>query len=135
MKRRAFLGFLGGAAVAGPTAAKSAAEMTMADLRAPGVSLNSVMGDAPKSIGECDRDPVSVKEYAQSSLKKLLGKSARRIAFEKRTRWIDGLEPDVAGLRSVSLQHKIKMSRERAYDRAERIDEDTLRGRIAGWLE
>jgi hypothetical protein len=133
MKRRTFLGFLGGAAVAGPQAAKSAAEMTLADLHAPGVSLNATMG----GIGAEPKEDYghSAKEYAKDKLKKLLGRSAKQVALERRTKWLDGLDPEVAGLRSVTLPNKIRMSRERAYDRAMRADRDTLLGRIEGWLE
>lgn len=129
MKRRAFLGFLGGAAVAGPQVAKSAADMTMADLRLPGIA-----GNAMGSLG----GPVASGPdtgWARSQLAKLVGLSAKEREGRKMRYWADGLSPDVAVLRSVALPRKIAMSKERQFEASLRNEKGYLEGIIAGWWE
>lgn len=128
MKRRAFLGFLGGAAAAGPSVAKQAASnLSLADLAVPymGVEGNSLVGEATKMGG-------GPKEWAKQSLAQLVGKSAERIAIERRRHGIGGLDPEIASLRSVALHHKIEMSRSIAYERNQRNEKSWLQAQIDG---
>lgn len=129
MKRRAFLGFLGGAAVAGPQAAKSAAEMTMADLRFPGIAGNAVGALGGPVASGPDRG------WAKTQLAKLIGQSAKELEVRKTRYWCDGLSPDVAVLRSVALPRKIAMSKERQFEASLRNERGYLEGVIAGWWE
>ena len=129
MKRRAFLGFLGGAAVAGPQAAKSAAEMTMADLRFPGIA-----GNAMGSLGGRVASGPDIG-WAKSQLAKLVGLGVKEREVKKMRYWSDGLSPDVAVLRSVSLPRKIAMSKDRQFEASLRNERGYLEGVIAGWWE
>lgn len=125
MKRRAFLGFLGGAAVSGPTVAKAAAaDMTSLALPAVGSSFPPAVGGLASSDNS----------WAKNALKRLIGKTAEQIAYEKRDLHIGMLDPNVACLRSVALRHKIEMSRDITYVRRERLQETYLRGHIKGWF-
>lgn len=126
MKRRAFLGFLGGAAVAGPQAAKSAAQMTMADTSFAGLGLARNMGALAAGSESPD------KSWAVTSLKRLVGMSDVEVARRKRGHYVDGLDPEVASLRSVSLVHKVRMTRDRAFERRNQDERTYLEGVIAG---
>lgn len=128
MKRRAFLGFLGGAAASGPAMAKAAGEVTIADLSVGSYS----------SGGEVLYASVSSKDdksWAKSQLTHLLGKSAEQIAREKRDYYISSLDPDTASLRSVSLGGKIRMQKARSYEMNCKREEERYRGILAGWWD
>lgn len=127
MKRRAFLGFLGGAAVSGPTVAKAAAS-DISSLSIPSIGAPN----SPMSGGVWDV-PSSDNSWAKQSLKRFLGKTAEQIAYEKRDIHVSSLDPNIACLRSVALGRKIEMTRTIAYERREKMHEWNLRGHIAGW--
>lgn len=128
MKRRAFFGFLGGAAVSGPAVAKAAAsDMSSLALDA----ATSYGGDAP--VGGLSSSG-SDKSWVKDQLKRFLGKSAAQIAYEKRETHVSRLDPNVACLRSVALGHKIEMTRNIHYERRERSHEAYLRGHLKGWF-
>ena len=133
MKRRAFFGFLGGAAVAGPSVAKSAAQMTVSDLnlRQAGVAMLGSGLDAAES--QCVRsDP---KTYATKELARFLGKTPTQRAREKADHYVNGLDPEIAVLRSVALPAKIRMTRAVDYERSVRNRKTYLEGILAGWWE
>lgn len=129
MKRRSFLGFLGGAAAAGPSMAKGAADIAMSDLRLAG----SMYGDGSASAGYPITASGSASSWAKESLERFLGKTPDMIAYEKRGRSVHALEPDVASMRSLSMRAKVSMSRDRQYERATRQEHENLLGHIAGW--
>lgn len=133
MKRRAFFGFLGGAAVAGPSVAKSAAQMTLSDLnlRQAGVAM---LGSGLEAAGsQCV--PADPKTYATKMLERLMGKTPVQIAREKADYHINGLDPEIASLRSVALQSKIRMTRAADYERSVRTRKTYFEGILAGWWE
>lgn len=125
MKRRAFLGFLGGAAASGPAMAKAASEMTITDLS---VSPYISGGEVPYASVASKDDKI----WAKSRLAHLLGKSAEQIAREKRDYCISSLDPDTASLRSVSLGGKIRMQKARSYEMNCKREEERYRGILAG---
>lgn len=129
MKRRSFLGFLGGAAVAGPQAAKSAAQMTMADLGTPGIALNAsgFMGGGVS--------PASQANWAVDALKRLTGMTALAREAKRRRHYVEGISPEVAVLRSVSLPRKIAMSRDIQFEKSLANERGYLNGVIEGWWD
>lgn len=125
MKRRGFLGFLGGAAVAGPAMAKEA-------ITGPGSlqigtasvgMANSAAGEAAGWFSGYDKvselpsiSPHDPAHWAQRELKQFLGRSAEEIAERKRSITVHALDPDIAALRSFSLDAKVRMQRNRIFE-------------------
>lgn len=116
MKRRKFLGFLGGAAVAGPAAAQTAATAAMSDLAiAGGVGFGAPSAPmVDMSIGPSDNT-----SWAKEQLNRLLGRSAVERAMRKQRHGIYSLDPHYAACRSISLVNKIRMSRDADFERSE----------------
>jgi len=129
--RRAFFALFGGAVAAGPAAAKTAAQMTMADLSVGklGLSLGSSMvsGSPAGSINE-----TSQVGWAKDSLKKLAGVSKVERAMRKQEFYFDGLDPQIASLRSISLVNRIRISRDIQFERSEVRQRSYLEGVISG---
>ena len=128
MKRRAFLGFLGGAAVAGPAAAKSAGEMALSDL-----TLGSAAQYANAvSATTAGLYPGNDRSWEKEQLKRLVGKTAEQASYERQRHMISALDPCVGTLRSVALHRKIEMSRILSYDREQRKERTWLEACISG---
>ena len=130
MKRRAFLGFLGGAAVSGPTVAKAAGEMGLADLSLPNAIGEAVLPSAYGYATQPDN-----KGWAKDALKRLVGRSAQQIAREKRDTYVQALDSDTACLRSVAIGAKIRRQKRLNYETNIARDEERYRGIIAGWWD
>lgn len=110
MKRRGFLGFLGGAAVAGPSMVKQAAAASMADLSLVNMGLAAApIGNGVPLPGGGSTD------WAAGSLAKLVGRSAAEHMRRRKTVHVQGLHPDIAALRSTSLAFKVRKQQERDY--------------------
>ena len=131
MKRRAFFGFLGGAAVAGPSVAKSAAQMTLSDLNLRQAGMAGSSGAPMGGMTE----PADQKSYAKQALARFMGKTPLQRAREKATHYVDGLDPEVACLRSVALHSKVRMTRAITYERSQLREKTYLEGILAGWWE
>lgn len=137
MKRRNFLGFMTGAVVSGPKIAKAAGEMKIGDLNLANNTDNAIGGDAwqretPMPTSSQLMNDIS---YAKKCLKEFLGKTASQMAREKREIYINALDPDISGLRSISLRSKMEMQRTLLYDRKRRNIEEHLRERIANKIK
>lgn len=130
MKRRAFFGLLGGAVVAGPQAAKSAAQMTLADVRLTSAGMGVPGSGYGSSIAATT---VSNGSWASDALKRLIGKTAAQVDMEKRRQYVDALDPQIASLRSVALHRKVAMQRDVSYARSQDGEKGYLEGVIAGW--
>lgn len=132
MKRRGFLGLLGGAAVAGPGMAKEAIGLSATKLPdvsgggAPFYVNNTDFGGFTGDWGKPNKD--SATEY----LARLMGKTADIIAKEKAAMYIDALDPDIAEMRSIRLHAKIRMQRNRQWQRMHDMDKDHLTNIISG---
>jgi len=127
MRRRGFLGFMGGAAVAGPSALKQAAENMVGLSRSAALSpgVGGFGAPAPAQPGDANALTGLLREH------KLLGMIRNLTADQRnelrRRTWVDRLDPDLASYASFSLSAKIAMQRERNVD-----------ARLAhrkGWLE
>jgi hypothetical protein len=130
MKRRGVLGFLGGAAVAGPSMAKQAIASGM-----EGLSLGTfsgldkmagyaVAGSMAQATGSDNYDPL---EWPKRELADFLGRSAADLARERLETHVGQLDPDIACMQSIALQAKIRMQRDRTFERN--------RAQQRGWLE
>lgn len=134
MKRRAFFGFLGGAAVAGPGAVKRAAAQTLADLNVGAGSAGLYPPEMVEMVGSFDSDIVGgLSEVMQlrRDLAKLMGKSAEQRQREMRQRFVDRLDPDIAALHSVALGRKMDMQRVRDYERYQERERSWIERRLA----
>lgn len=127
MKRRSFLGFLGGAVAAGPKAVQ-AAPATMADLRVPDVML----GGSSQFLDRALPAEQGFKSEAKEQLKRLVGMSVAERQRLKNEHYIGELDPHVAACRSASLVTKIRMSRELDFERHQRRRGDYLQGVLDG---
>jgi hypothetical protein len=120
MKRRNFLGFLGGAAVAGPGMVKEAAAKVTSDLAlGQGLSgLNYVGGSPLPSYGVVAQSGMIDQIIrAKTMLDKLAGMTAEQRAKHKARLHVGALDPDLASYHSLSIGARMDMQRERQLDR------------------
>lgn len=114
MKRRGFFGLMAGAAVAGPSMVKEAVASTTADLRIPGVGLQTIYdGMSGGPIGSADGGSM----WAVKELAKLTTMGAEALARKRRSTGVDMLDPDLAVMRSLSLTAKMSLQRDRNFAR------------------
>lgn len=117
MKRRGFLGFLGGAAVAGPGMAKEIAAKAAAELSVgSGAMLGSGFASTPMSaFGEmAGQMPPSLLQRATSSvnlLRSLTGE--QRAELRRRFGEVHRLDADLASYHSMSMGARMEMQRDR----------------------
>lgn len=133
MKRRGFLGLMGGALAAGPSMAKEAVTQTMADLSVPGVGIPYGMGGMPPGAQNA-ADPYNEREHLQGQLRKLLGKSAAEKLREKKTMGVNMLDPDLAAMRSFSLSARMRIQQDRNYERMLEQERGWIERRLADLL-
>lgn len=115
MRRRAFFGFLGGAAASGPALAKVAADH--ATLRQAGFSMGSEVACAsPTSAAPASAGAVSkfIRWVKRSGIPAWKMHELRRQADYQRQY---GFDPDLASLVSVSPSFKARTQRQRNLDR------------------
>lgn len=132
MKRRGFLGFLGGAAVAGPSMAKQAVSAGLNDLSLGGAAGSLSSGNWAGYSVVSGSGP---NQWASNEMAKLLGRTAAQHAFHKRQISIHALDPDLAGYRSFALHEKIRLQREREYRRSLESSRSIFEAHIAGWFD
>lgn len=123
MKRRNFLGFLGGAAVAGPGMAKAAAAKAVEDLALGGgigmpASFGGGLGPGPSGfVGQSASGAISQIVRAQNMLEKIAGMTAAERTKRKQQMHVGALDPDLAAYRSMSIGARMDMQRERNLER------------------
>ncbi len=122
MKRRNFLGFLGGAAVAGPGMAKAAASKMAEDLalRHGSSMLGGFNNLAPMGMGEVasgSGGSINAIVRANDMLRKIMGMTAAERAKHKARMHVGALDPDLANYRSLSIGARMDMQRERNLER------------------
>lgn len=115
MKRRQFLGFLGGAVAAGPTAAKTAASNSV--LRQAGFAAGSeVASAAPAPIPAASAGVVS-KAVRWIRLNGVPAWKMHDIVRQADYKRANGLDPDIACMVSVSAGWKARTQRKRNINR------------------
>lgn len=134
MKRRNFLGFLGGAAVAAPAMAQSAAQsLTTAGLP-EGINTSLLNYAAGSSYpGNAPSGPDRAAD-ALKALTRLGMRTQDQHAFYRREVHVGGLDADLATFKSFSLSAKISIQRDRNYERELEHKKQTLQAVLSGWL-
>lgn len=133
MKRRGFLGLLGGAAVAGPGMAKQAVAAGLGDLMLPGVGSGALafgMGAPPMAASQS-----AGGNWAVGRLSKLVLRTAAQHEFHMKRQYVSSLDPDLAVNRSMALHMKVRLQREREYWRNIEGERGWLEAQIAGWFD
>lgn len=137
MKRRGFLGLLGGAAVAGPGMVKQAAGSV--GLEAMALPVLPVDYEATEHFGSAiSGDPVGGKydhaDWLRGRIGDIVGMSdsARheRIASQQ----VSMLDPDLASSRSFSLSFKIQVQKRRNFERWQAREHRELLRELADYL-
>ena len=135
MKRRGFLGFLAGGAVAAPAMAKQAAA-SMADLSLPhGLAMTQGLSSAAgQLVGGYPTDPGKLWSPASEAAdlgQMLLDLMGRKDHEERAAKqYINGLDPDLAVNRSMALHAKMAIQRRREYWRSVETERSWLQQRI-----
>lgn len=125
MKRRGFLGFIGGAAVAGPSMAKAAAVQGMEAMSlGNAVSLSGLVPGGgwatevvPTEAYPDELHPTDPRHWVQRQLQEFMGRSAEELLEQRLGTSVHALDPDLAVSRSFSLDAKIRMQRDRNFER------------------
>lgn len=123
MKRRSFLGLLGGAVAAGP--------QSLGDLSLERMGITTQL--ATRSMEEPVGSNAGQQRWAKDRLKEIMGWPDKAVSLRKKTSYLHGLDPDVAALRSVSLTNKVRMSRELQFQRDLEAEKARLFGIVEGW--
>lgn len=137
MKRRGFLGFMGGAAVAGPSMAKQALETGLEAMQVGGkgahVTENGLLGGQTLGvgIGYEETSPMDEGHWAQRQLRELLGMSEEEKKQRRLEQDVRALDPDLVANRSFSLSAKLRIQRDRDFARSMANQERYLRCQIA----
>lgn len=79
-----------------------------------------------------DYDPVG---WARKELAEFLGKSASDLMRERINTGVGSLDPDLAVMQSIALGAKIRMQRDRNFDRNRLDHESYLRSRVTQMLK
>jgi hypothetical protein len=115
--RRSFLSLLGVSAAAGPLAVKAAADAEIGKLA--GIKYNALADMSLGLGGEPDGISYSQQLINATNYVKMFG-LPEFVEFELRdqSKWVNGLDPDIACKKSWSMSVKILEQRERNYQRA-----------------
>jgi hypothetical protein len=124
--RRGFLGIFGAAAVAAPS-------VNFNDVMSTPVGLGGSMGVPSSFPADAPASQIGAQTWAKKSIKKLLGKTAFQRDFERQRFEVYQWDINVVALRSVSLPTRLRMSRDRNYERSERREKNYLEGVINGF--
>lgn len=122
MKRRGVFGLLAGAAVAGPSMAKAA----VADLGSLKVASAAGYGIEAATTGFGGGYPIGPSDeynplkWAQAAVQEFMGRSAAELLEARLETTVHALDPDIAGMVSISLDAKIRMMRDRLFERNQR---------------
>lgn len=131
MKRRGFLGFLAGGAVAGPGLAKQAVAESIGDL---GIQSAGILATDPSRYYS-GPVPSSAPPNWIARLLKLNTRSQLEHAFHRKRTEVYALDPDLHSYRSFAMHAKISLQRERNYIRGLENDRSWIEGAIAGWFD
>lgn len=136
MKRRGFLGFLGGAAVAGPAMAKQAAQTVGIEAMA----LPSLPFPAPEeTFGHSREHPTDENynhgDWLRDRIASITGISAQD-RYDRISRMtVTVLDPDLACNRSMALWAKIHEQKVRNYERGKSSELRGLQKELVNWIK
>ena len=115
MKRRGFLGFLGGAVAAGPSAAKAAIDTTLADAGYVGQGLSAAACNTPAPYEGMSKLGRKLVQWVRSEG---VPEWKKRHIERNADHWrASGIDPDLACLKSVSPGYKAREQRRRNIER------------------
>src|SRR5690554_3619951 len=123
MKRRGFLSFLGGAAVAGPSMAKSAVSTGIEGLSVGNAAGLMQFAPQPSYYGDSlatssgELPPSHPKHWVQRQLSDFMGATAEELREQRLRTRVHALDPDLATYRSYSLAAKMRIQRDRDFER------------------
>jgi hypothetical protein len=137
MKRRGFLGFLGGAAVAGPSMAKQAVASGLEAMQVGG-GMDAMAKGSPwvagqslaENIGYEEPSPMDDDHWTQRQLREFLGMSDEEKKHRRSEQHVHALDPDLVANRSFSLSAKLRIQRDRDFARSMANQEHYLRREI-----
>ncbi|HWU19367.1 MAG TPA: hypothetical protein VN155_16925 [Devosia sp.] len=137
MRRRGVLGLLAGSAVAGPQMAKTAIASGMEGLSLSGAGMlggsfggYSTMDSIPTGGG--NYDPT---EWPRKELADFLGRSMEEKRRRRLETHVNQLDPDIVVMNSLSLTTKVRMQRDRNFERAEAEQRGYLERQLRNALE
>lgn len=137
MKRRGFLGLMGGAVVAGPGMAKqAAASVGLESMALPSVPLSfdgpdpGYFGSTGQSIDEYDHG-----EYLKKEIARIVGLSAEERRERISMQNISVIDPDLAANRSFSLAFKVQEQKRRNFERSLAREHGSLTRQLAEYLK
>lgn len=127
MKRRGFFGLMGGAAVAGPSMVKAAAAQGMEAMNIGnsmglvGTGANAFYGGeeafSDAGIAPDEMSPLDPRHWVQRQLSDFLNQSAEEVLAQRLGTSVQTLDPDLAVSRSFSLAAKMRIQRDRNFER------------------
>ncbi len=138
MKRRGVLSLLAGSAVAGPQMAKSAIASGMEGLSLGGAGLfgGSLSGyginETAQTLHSENYDPT---EWPRKELADFLGRSMEEKRRRRLEMHVNQLDPDIAVMNSLSLTTKVRMQRDRNFERSEAEQRGYLERQLQKALE
>lgn len=140
MKRRNFLGLLGGAAVAGPSMAKQAVASGLEATQVSGGFGDAAVGTASSKIygGLSVADGISAYnhgDWLRERIKELTGISKEDRRERIAGMYVSALDPDLAVNRSFSLSRKVSIQKERDFDRQLEQNKRSLTRELADFLK
>jgi len=143
MRRRGFMGFLGGGLVSAPSMAKAAVTQASVGLEAmvlPGVVPGAVGGEGmPASPSRTNRSGrgSSKSDYGTfltDQIKELAGLSDDD-AMDRLGAYFDRLDPDLAVNRSYSLSAKMRIMEKRTLESNRKVELRRMKRDLADWLK
>lgn len=134
MKRRGFLGFMGGALAAGPSMAKQAAvgieSLALPTIPYPEEAIEGWGGPAGLSTGEHDH-----LKWMRDRIAGLTGMSAEERRDRMETMSVTQFDPDIAVNRSMALHAKVREQKRRNFEQSRGRELRHLNRELAEWLK
>lgn len=134
MKRRGFFGLMGGAVVAGPSMAQQAISTGMEGLSIGGFGvpmLGAGANYAGQAVADGPSETYDPTHWPRKELADFLGRTAEEWAQIRLDTYVSSLDPDIAIMRSISLDSKIRMQRDRNFERNRSQSHRSLKDQLA----
>lgn len=131
MRRRGFLGSVVGAAVAGPAMAKQAIASGLEGLSMGQTGLGGLASAGSYGLNQAFQSPGDDPlEWPKRELAEFLGRSAADLARERLETPVGQIDPDLACMQSIALQAKVRIQRDRNFERNRKQQRNWLERQI-----
>lgn len=135
MKRRGFLGFLGGAVAAGPAMARQAA-VGIESLVIPSIPWEAPLEPLTGSgIQSASGQPWDEGAYLKDRIAQLVGMTDAERRERIASTYVTSFDPDLATNRSFSLSAKVSMQKRRNFERQHEREHRGLLREMAEYLK